>query len=109
MFKKKYFSAQYDFKTGIFCKLAFILGLFLLIVSLFFIISSFLIGKESSGVIQQIFDFSQTTHPTSILAFSIILLAVGVILYFFHCQFAKLAKIANEIENENIFEDLPEK
>ena len=108
MLKKRYFSAHSDFKTGIFCKLAFILGIFLLIVSLFFIVSSFLISKGNSGVLQQIYDFSQTTYPTSILAFSILFLAAGVILYFFHCQFAKLAKIADEIEKGEDFEDRPE-
>ena len=108
MFKKRYFSAHSDFKTGIFCKLAFFLGILLLIISVFFIINSFLIGEESSGVLQQIYDFSQTTYPNSILAFSIIFLAAGFILYFFHYQFAKLAKIADEIEKGEDFEDLPE-
>jgi len=109
MFKKRYFSAHSDFKTGIFCKLAFILGISLLIVSLFFIVGSFLIGEGSSGILQQIYDFSKTTHPTSILAFSIILIAVGFILYFFHCQLAKLAKIADEIEKGEDFEEPTEK
>ena len=98
MFKKRYFSAQSDFKTGIFYKLAFFLGILFLIISLFFMISGYFIGGESSGTLLQIYDFSQTTIPTSLLAFSIIFLAVGVILYFFHIQFAKLAKIADEIE-----------
>lgn len=108
MFKKRYFSAHSDFKTGIFCKLALFLGILLLIISLFFIISSFIIGEGSSGILQQIYEFSQTNHPTSILAISMIIIAVGIIFYFFNCQFAKLAKIADEIENED-FEDLPEK
>jgi hypothetical protein len=34
------------------------------------------------------------------IAFSIIFLGVGVILYFFNCQFAKLAEITKELENE---------
>jgi hypothetical protein len=109
MFKKRYFSARSDFKTGIFCKLAFILGMSLLIISLFFIAGSFLIGEGSAGILQQIYDFSKTTHPTSILAFSIIIIAVGFILYFFHCQLAKLAKIADEIENEEDLEEPTEK
>ena len=108
IFKKRYFSAKSDFKTGIFCKLAFFLGILLLIVSLFFIASSFLIGEGSSGILQQIYNFSQTTYPNTLLAFSIIFLAVGVILYFFYCQFAKLAKIADEIEKGEDFEDLTE-
>lgn len=106
MFKKRYFSAHSDFKTGIFCKLAFFLGILLLVISMFFIVGSFLIDEASSGILQQIYSFSQTTYPNSILAFSIIFLAVGFILYFFHCQFAKLAKIADEVENEEDSKDL---
>ena len=109
MFKKRYFSAKSDYKTGIFCKLSFFLGIVLLILYLFFTVSSFLIGEGNSGILQQIYDFSQTTYPNSILAFSLILLAVGVILYFFHCQFAKLAKIADEIEKGEDFEESAEK
>ena len=42
----------------------------------------------------------------SMIAFSIIFLGVGVILYFFQCQFAKLAKIADEIEcDEDLIEN----
>ena len=115
MLKKRYFSAQSNFKTGIFCKLAFFLGILLLIISLFFIVSSFLIGEGSSGILQQIYDFShtkipnsETTYPSLILAFSILSLGVGIIFYFFHCQFSKLAKIADEIEKGEEIEDLPE-
>ena len=106
MFNKKYHSVHSDFKTGITCKFAFFLGTILLIIFGFFKISSFLIGSGSSGVLQPIYDFSQTTYPDSILAFSIISFFIGFILYFFHCQFAKLAKIADEIEKEEHFEDL---
>jgi uncharacterized membrane protein len=98
MFKKRYFSAHDDFKTGFLCKFTLFLGIFLLIIFIFLKISSFIIGKGSSGLVGQIYDFSQTTYPSSILAFSIIFLFVGVVLYFFSCQFAKLAKIADEIE-----------
>ena len=72
-------------------------------------VSSFLIGEGSSGILQQIYDLAQTTLPNSILAFSMIFLAVGIILYFFHCQFAKLAKIADEIEKGEDLEELTEK
>jgi hypothetical protein len=61
-------------------------------------ISGIIIGEESSGLGKQIYDFSQSSHPNIILAFSILLIGFGIILYFFHCQFAKLAKIADEIE-----------
>jgi hypothetical protein len=40
-----------------------------------------------------------------ILAFTIILLGVGLILYFFGCLFNKLATIADEIEQECLEEN----
>jgi len=79
-----------------------------LIIALFFIISGHLIGEGSSGILNQIYDFSKTTTPSSILAFSIIFFAIGVILYFFYCQFAKLAKIADEIEKLEESKDTPD-
>lgn len=106
MFKKRYFSAHDDFKTGFFCKLTLFLGLVLLLIFIFSIISALIIGENSSGFAKQIYDFSQTDYPNSILAFSIILFGVGAILYFFHCQFSKLAKIADEIEKAEDLEDL---
>ena len=105
MFKKRYFSAHDDFKTGFFCKLTLFFGLVLLLIFIFFIISALIIGENSSGYAKQIYDFSQTNYPNSILAFSIILFAIGVILYFFHCQFSKLAQIADEIEKAEDLDD----
>ena len=106
MFKKRYFSAHEDFKTGFLCKFSLFLGILLLVISIFFKVSSFIIGQNSSGFAGQIYEFSQTTYPNSILALSIIFLFTGVVLYFFSCQFAKLAKIADEIENEEELEDI---
>jgi uncharacterized membrane protein len=109
MTKEKYFSVHNDFKTGFFFKLLLFLGIFLLIVTVFFKIGSLVIGGGGSSVVGQIYEFSQTTYPNTILAFSIILLGVSAILYFFHYQFAKLAKIADEIENEENLETSEEK
>jgi hypothetical protein len=53
----------------------------------------------STGFMKQYYDFSGSGAPESALALAIIFLVVGIILYFFHCQFAKLSKIAEEIEN----------
>jgi hypothetical protein len=106
MFKKRYFSTKDDFKTGFLCKFTLFVGILLLIIFIFFKVSSFIIGEESSGFVRQIYDFSQTIYPNSILAFSMIFLFVGIVLYFFSCQFAKLAKIAEEIEKGDEFEDL---
>jgi hypothetical protein len=72
-------------------------------------LGGYITGKGSSGIPLQIYEFSQTTIPVSLLAFSFIFLAVGIILYFFHCQFAKLAKIADEIEKGEDIEEKAEK
>ena len=99
MFKKRFFSAHEDFKSGFLCRFTFIFGIFLLIIFIFLRVSSLIIGAGSSGFLGQLYDFSQTTYPNSILAFSMILIFVGIVLYFFNCQLSKLAKIADEIEN----------
>jgi amino acid transporter len=102
MFKKKYFSVNNDFRSGILCRLAVYLGIiFLTIFFILKIISIF--GQEEASIIGQIYSLSQSTYPNSFFAFSLIFFAVGVIFYFFNCQFSKLAKIAEEIENSEEF------
>jgi len=92
MFKKKNISVYSDLKTGFFCKLLLILGAILLI---FYIIQKTIhvvdIGEDILG---------------PLLAFAILALGLGFILYFLSCQFAKLAEIAKEIENEDSAEDI---
>jgi len=83
MFKKKHFSAHGDFRTGFLYKFSLAVGLLLLCIFIFLKVSS-----------------SQSSSAGPIIAFSILFLSIGGILYFFHQQFSKLAKIANEIENE---------
>lgn len=97
--KKRNISVKSDFKTGFFYKFCLMLGIVLLIIYLSLMtIPLFIGGKE--GTSQLFYELSQSDVSGSILAFSIIFLGVGVILYFFHCQFAKLAKIADEIEKD---------
>ena len=100
MFKERRFSAHEDFRTGIFCKLSLFLGFFLLLFYVFLKIISLFIGQNNTGFIQAIYDLSQSSVADSIIAFSIVFLGVGFILYFFHLQFVKLSKIADEIEKE---------
>jgi hypothetical protein len=100
MFKKRNISVYDDFRTGFFYKLSLFLGLLLLLVYVFLKVSSSFIGVEDTSFLQLIRDFSQSSYADSIIAFSIVFLGIGFILYFFHCQFAKLARIADEIENE---------
>jgi Zn-dependent protease with chaperone function len=85
MFKKRTLSVYNDHKTGFFCKFFFFIGiLFLLIVAVVKFLS---------------LDWLSENHLGSMIAFAIIFLFISGILYFFHCQFAKLAQIAQEIEN----------
>jgi len=101
MVKIKYFSVYNDFRTGLFCKISFILGFILLIVYAIIKIIFFVSDENSSGFIKTIYDFSQNSQSDAIIAFSLLFFALGVILLFFHYQFAKLAKIAEDIENSN--------
>jgi len=105
MIKKRYFSTNEDFKTGFFYKLFLLIGIILLSIFVFIKITTLFVDKDSLGLAEQIYDFSQTNYPNSILAFSIIILAIAVILYFFYYQFVKLAKIADEIEKEENSDD----
>jgi len=100
MIKERYFPIKKNFKTGFLCKIFLFIGIILLSIFIFIRIIALFVDKDSLGFAKQIFDFSQTNYPNSILAFSIIFLAVAVILYFFYCQFVKLAKIADEIEDD---------
>jgi len=100
MFKEKHFSAHEDFRTGIFCKFSLFLGFFLLLFYVFLKIISSFIGQNNTGFYQIIYNLSQSNFADSIIAFSIVFLGIGFILYFFHLQFVKLSKIADEIENE---------
>ena len=100
MFKKRYISVHSDFKTGILYKISLLLGLILLFIFIIFKIFSIIVGSESFGFTEQIYNFSQTSYINTILAFSILLIGVAVILYFFNRQFAKLSKIAEELEND---------
>jgi len=105
MFRKKYRSAYYDFRTGFLYKFSLIIGSFLLFIYIFLKISSLFLSENSSGFFYSIYDISQSNYSGSIIAFSILFLSIGAILYFFHRQFSKLAKIAKEIENESEIKD----
>lgn len=102
MIKKRVFPAKSDFKTGILCKLFLLLGLVLVLAYVFLKISSFFIDKNSGGFLQALYEYSNSAQAEAIIALGVISLAVGIIFYFFHCQFAKLAEIAEEIENGEI-------
>ena len=84
-------SVQHDFKTGILCRFTLMLGIILLII--------YALEKSLSPI-----DLASNAVE-ALLALSIIFIGVGILLYFISCQFAKLAKIAEEIENEGPIEN----
>jgi len=94
MVKKHIFSAHNDLKTGFFCKFFLILGCILFIIYVIEMLGHPL--KLSDDVIG------------TILAFVILFLGLGLISYFFACQFAKLSKIAEEVENDETLMDTEE-
>jgi Zn-dependent protease with chaperone function len=81
-------------KTGLFSKLFIVLGIVLLLI---FLVETFLhpIGL-SDGV------------TGAMLAFAILCIGLGVLLYFFVLQFAKLSEIAEEIEADESLCDVEE-
>jgi len=106
MFKKKYYSARYDFKTGFFYKFILFLGVALLAIYLLAKLIAITIGNQDAYIIRAVYEFSQSNSAQAVLAFSLILIAIGFMLYFLHCQFAKLAKIVEEIEKDEGLEEI---
>jgi Zn-dependent protease with chaperone function len=94
MVKKHLFSVHNDLKTGFFCKFFLALGCILFII---YLIETLLRPvRLSDGV------------TGTILAFAILSLGFGLILYFFSRQFAKLSQIAEEVENDESLIDKEE-
>jgi len=86
MAKKHVFSAHSDLKTGFFCKLFLLIGILFLIL--------YLIERVAHPL--QLTDDATGT----ILAFVILFIGLGLISYFFSCQFRKLSTIAEDIEQD---------
>ncbi len=107
MFKKRNFSVYNDFRTGFFSKISLALGVFLLIVYAFLKIVSLLASENNGGFLGLIYDLANSGFAESVIAFSIVFLGVGFVLYFLHLQFVKLAKISDDLEEE--LGDLEEK
>jgi len=105
MFKKRYFEVNNDFKTGFLCKLSVGIGIVFLIIFLVLKIASVFLTEDSEGILNQIYELSQSTIPDSMIALSLILIFIGIVLYFFNCQFSKLAKIAKDVENDEELEE----
>ena len=100
MFKKRVFSVYGNFKTCILNKLLLTIGIALVAIFTFIKIAGFFGEGTNDGFLFQMNELSNSTISESIIAFSVIFIGVGLILFFFNCQLAKLAKIADEIEND---------
>jgi uncharacterized membrane protein len=94
MVKKHFFSVHSDLKSGFFSKFFLLVGSLLLI---FYILES----------VAHLLNLSSDTNGT-ILAFAILGIGLGLISYFFSCQFSKLSKIAEEIENDESLMEMEE-
>lgn len=91
MGKKHFFSAHSDLKTGVLCRFFLIIGCILFIIyALETLLHLLSVNEDVNGII---------------LAFSILFLGLGLIAYFFSCQFAKLSKIADEVEHDETLLD----
>ena len=89
--KKHLFSAHNDLKTWFLCKSFLAIGFVLLIIYVLQIAFHFLpIDSNTEG---------------ALLGFAILFIGIGLISYFFSCQFAKLSSIADEIENDETLMD----
>jgi len=100
MFKKRYFSVYGNFKTGLLYKLCLLTGIALVIIFGFIKIAGYFGESANNGLLFQMYELSNSTISESIIAFSVIFIGVGIILFFFNSQLEKLAKIADEIEND---------
>jgi hypothetical protein len=95
-FKRKDSAKQYKQRSDILFKILLFFGIILLISSIVLM----MISMTSSNIST---DYSSISN--SVFSISIIILAFAVILYFFKRQFAKLADIAEEIENNIEYSD----
>jgi len=91
MVRQRIISAHSDLQTGFFGKFFIVLGILLLLL---YLVETLLhplgLGDAVTG---------------ALLAFTILCIGLGVILYFFACQFAKLSEIAEEIESDESLVD----
>jgi hypothetical protein len=90
--KKHVFSAHSNMKTWLLCKIFLVIGAVQLIIYILQIAFHFLPIDDSNT-------------EGALLGFAILFLGLGLISYFFSCQFAKLSNIAEEIENDETLTD----
>ena len=84
MIKERRFSVKYDFQSGIISKISFFISVIFFLITLIEILLNITIFFE----------------PSVYAALILLFLAITAISWFFHSQFAKLSRIATEIEKE---------
>ena len=94
MVRQRVHSVHSDMKTGFFCKFFIVLGVVLLLV---YLVETFLRPIGLSNAV-----------TGAMLAFAILSIGLGLLLYFFVLQFAKLSAIAEEIEADESLCDVEE-
>jgi len=110
MFRERHFSVQNDFRTGFFSRLFFIFAFILFVLIIFITIIGISFSNETNGIIGVIVGLYHSSIIDVLLAFLIIAVGLGGILYFFNRQFAKLNEIAKELDDEeSINEDEEQK
>ena len=100
MIKERHFSVNDDFRTGFFSKIFFIIAFIIFLVVIFSVIVGLIFPTATSGIIGLIVGIAQSSTIDILVAFLIITLGIGVILFFFRRQFGKLDEIAKEFEKE---------
>ncbi|MEF8879157.1 MAG: hypothetical protein V5A64_02040 [Candidatus Thermoplasmatota archaeon] len=100
---KKFYSTHNDFTTGLLSKITITLGVILLILFIFLKTIAFFFAASNNIFFSFVYGVAYSDISGSMIAFSVLLIGVGVILCFIHTQFAKLAEIASEVEkNEDL-------
>ena len=100
MIRERHFSVKNDFRTGLFSRLFFIFSIFLIILLVFILSIGFVFSSETSGFFGFVAGLYHSSLVDILVAFLIISLGLGAILFFFKKQFAKLDEIAKEFEDE---------
>ena len=88
-----------DFSTGLASKWLIFFGVVLFIVYGICTAIHFFIADQSEGFFALCSGFVNAGYNDIILAFAILSVGIGLLLWFFHRQFSKLAEIAEDIES----------
>ena len=100
MIKERKFSAHDDFNTALFCKVLFYIGCIFLFIFLITVGLSSILSSDSSGFLNQIYEFGKSEIPYTLLAISIILFVVSFIFYFLNNNLKIYQKF---LKKSNIF------